>query len=108
MFRAIKYTIWHKVIRHCLIHSSKNQLLSFDQKYFSLFNISFQDTMTLYNEVRLTVFQGFSLVIVYYVPRRIMRVITLRATMLAGDQSRDEAETKPRRDQSCEHFKRVS
>ena len=27
-------------------------------------------------------------VIVYYVPRRIMRVITRRATMLAGDQSR--------------------
>ena len=27
-------------------------------------------------------------VIVYYVPRRIMRVITRRATMLAGDRSR--------------------
>ena len=27
--------------------------------------------------------------IVYYVPRRIMRVITRRATMLAGDRSRD-------------------
>ena len=37
-----------------------------------------------------------------------MRVITQRATMLAGDRSRDKAETKPRRDQSCEHFKRVS
>ena len=46
--------------------------------------------------------------IVYYVPRRIMRVITRRATMLAGDRSRDKAETKPRRDLSCEHFKRVS
>ena len=52
------------------------------------------------------------LLIVYYVPRGIMRVITRQAAMLAGDQSRDqsrdEAETKPRRDQSCEHFKRVS
>ena len=27
-------------------------------------------------------------IIVYYVPRRIMRVITRRATMLAGDRSR--------------------
>ena len=36
--------------------------------------------------------------IVYYFPRRIMRVITLWATMLAGDRSRDKAETKPRRD----------
>ena len=47
-------------------------------------------------------------VIVYYVPRRIMRVITRRATMLAGNRSRDKAKTKPRRDQSCEHFKQVS
>ena len=36
-------------------------------------------------------------VIVHYVPRRIRRVIMLRAIMLAGDQSRDKAETKPRR-----------
>ena len=48
-----------------------------------------------------------------------MRVITQRATMLAGDRSQgvteakprrslDKGETKPRRDQSCEHFKQVS
>ena len=38
-------------------------------------------------------------VIVYYVPRRIMTVITRRATMLVGDQSQGviEVETKPRR-----------
>ena len=53
-------------------------------------------------------------VIVYYVPRRTMRVIARRATMLAGDRSqgvveasvrrsRGVAETNPRRDQSCEH-----
>ena len=36
-------------------------------------------------------------VIVYYVPRRIMRVITRRATMLAEDRSQGGAETKPRR-----------
>ena len=41
--------------------------------------------------------------IVYYVPRRTMRVIARRATMLAGDRSQGVAETKPRRDQSCEH-----
>ena len=34
---------------------------------------------------------------VYYVPRRIMRVITRRATMLTGERSRDVAEAKPRR-----------
>ena len=32
--------------------------------------------------------------IVYYVPRRIIRVITRRATMLAGDRSRDKAEAR--------------
>ena len=32
-------------------------------------------------------------VIVYYVPRRIMRVITRRATMLAGDRSQGVIET---------------
>ena len=32
--------------------------------------------------------------LVYYVPRRIMRVITRRATMLAGNRSRDEAEAQ--------------
>ena len=32
--------------------------------------------------------------IVYYVPRRIMRVITRWATMLAGDRSRDDAEAR--------------
>ena len=47
-------------------------------------------------------------IILYYVPRRIMKVIMRRATMLAGDRSQDVAETKPRRDQPCEHFKRVS
>ena len=36
-------------------------------------------------------------IIVYYVPRRIMRVITRRATMLAGDRSQGVAEAKPRR-----------
>ena len=36
------------------------------------------------------------------------RVITRRATGLAEDQSRDKAETKPRRDQCFEHFERVS
>ena len=41
-------------------------------------------------------------------PRRIMSVIMRRATMLAGDRSRDKAEMKPMRDQSWEHFKRVS
>ena len=35
--------------------------------------------------------------IVYYVSRRTMRVIARRGTMLAGDRSRDQAETKPRR-----------
>ena len=34
--------------------------------------------------------------IVYYVPRRIMTVITRRATMLARDRSQGVAETKPR------------
>ena len=54
--------------------------------------------------------------IVYYVPRRTMRVIAWRATMLAGEWSqgvieaqvrrnRGVAETKPRRDQSCEHYR---
>ena len=40
--------------------------------------------------------------IVYYVPRRIMRVIMRRATMLAGDRSQGVAEAKPRqsRDES--------
>ena len=42
--------------------------------------------------------------IVYYVPRRIMRVITRRATMLAEDRSQGVVKTKPRRDQCCEHF----
>ena len=42
-------------------------------------------------------------IIVYYVPRRIMRVITRRATMLARDRSQGVVETKPRRDQFCEH-----
>ena len=53
-------------------------------------------------------------IVVYYVTRHIMRVITRRATILAGDRSqgvaeakprrsRDKAETNPRRDQSCEH-----
>ena len=42
-------------------------------------------------------------IIVYYVPRRAMRVIARRVTMLAGDRSQGVAETKPRRDQSCEH-----
>ena len=32
------------------------------------------------------------IVIVYYVPRRIMRVIKRRATMLAGDRSQDVIE----------------
>ena len=44
---------------------------------------------------QLTHLQRF--VIVYYVPRRIMRVITRRATMLAGDRSQGVAEAKPRR-----------
>ena len=35
-----------------------------------------------------------SLTIVYYVPRRIMRFITRRATMLAGDRSRDKANAR--------------
>ena len=35
-------------------------------------------------------------VIAYYVPRRIMRVIRRRATMLAGDRSQGVAEAKPR------------
>ena len=35
--------------------------------------------------------------IVYYVPRRIMRFITRRATMLAGNWSQGVAEAKPRR-----------
>ena len=39
---------------------------------------------------------GMNKVIVYYVPRRIMRVITRRATMLAGDRSQGVAEAKPR------------
>ena len=34
--------------------------------------------------------------IVYYMPRHIMRVITRRATMLAGDRSQGIAEAKPR------------
>ena len=53
------------------------------------------------------------ILIVYYVPRRTMRVIARRATMLAGDRSQGvvemqvtrswgKAETKPRRNQSCE------
>ena len=33
-------------------------------------------------------------VIVYYVPKRTMRVIARRATMLAGDRSRDESEAR--------------
>ena len=33
-------------------------------------------------------------IIVYYVPRRIMRVITRRVTMLAGDQSQDKVEAR--------------
>ena len=37
----------------------------------------------------------FLSVIVYYVPRRIMRVITRRAIMLEGDPSRDVAEISP-------------
>ena len=40
--------------------------------------------------------------IVYYVPRRIMRVITRRATMPAGDRSQGVAETKPRRSRHSE------
>ena len=40
--------------------------------------------------------------IVYYVPKRRMRVITRQCSQEI------EAETKQRRDQSCEHFKRVS
>ena len=36
------------------------------------------------------------LLIVYYVPRRIMRVITRRATMVAGDRSQGVAEAKPK------------
>ena len=35
---------------------------------------------------------GWIKVIVYYVPRRIMRVITRRATMLAGDRSQGVVE----------------
>ena len=45
----------------------------------------------------LFVFKPFPIVlrlIVYYVPRRIMRVITRRATILAGDRSRDKAEAR--------------
>ena len=40
--------------------------------------------------------------IVYYVPKCIMRVITRRVTMLAGDRSQGVVETKPRqsRDQA--------
>ena len=40
-------------------------------------------------------FSGKIYTIVYYVSRRIMRVITRRATMLAGDRRRDEAEARP-------------
>ena len=36
---------------------------------------------------KLHCYQKVSCVIVYYVPRRIMRVITRRTTMLAGDRS---------------------
>ena len=36
---------------------------------------------------KLHYYQKVSCVIVYYVPRRIMRVITRRVTMLAEDQS---------------------
>ena len=40
---------------------------------------------------------SFTLRIVYFVPRRIIRVITRRATMLAGDRSQGVAEAKRRR-----------
>ena len=33
-------------------------------------------------------------IIVYYVPRRIMKVITRRATMLAGDRTQGIAEAR--------------
>ena len=49
------------------------------------------------NIKRLHYYQKISCVIVYYVLRSIMRVITLRATMPAGDQSQGVAEAKPRR-----------
>ena len=39
--------------------------------------------------------------IVYYVPRRTMRVIARRATMPAGDRNQGVAETKPRRSQGA-------
>ena len=50
--------------------------------------------------------------IVYYVPRCIMRFFYATSDNARRRskprRSRDEAETKPRRDQSCEHFKRVT
>ena len=49
-------------------------------------------------EVRF-VFSATDSIIVYYVPRRIMRVITRRAKMLAGDRSQGVAEAKPRQSQ---------
>ena len=48
---------------------------------------------------------NFSPLIVYYAPMRITRVITRRATMLAGDRSQGVVEAKPSRDHFCEHFK---
>ena len=44
--------------------------------------------------------------IVYYVSRRIMRIFTRRATILAGDRSQGVAEAKPRR--SRDMISRVS
>ena len=47
---------------------------------FGLIHVRFIDILSLPNNLLRSV-------IVYYVPRRIMRVITRRATMLAGDRS---------------------
>ena len=50
------------------------------------------------------IFFRVTYLIVYHVPRRIMRVITWRATMLAGDRSQGVAEAMPRKSQNSSNI----
>ena len=87
----ILFIIWKKYF--CISYYTEQLVFLVEFDYFTIIESLYPSQSVIPECLKL----------VYYVPRCTMWVIAWRTTMLAEDQSRDKAETKPRRDQSCEH-----
>ena len=89
-----KKTLWYALGLYYFAHFdssiTQNDIVDFVNHFGGSHFIGRPERCSSFVDVRLRL-------IVCYVPRRIMRVITRRASMLAGDRSQSVAEAKPRR-----------